>query len=263
MSVPQYFSITIGYKDVYDDYDKFNINEELKNIPSVIWLKIIAQVNAWMHSNQDESVLQSEYFDAWIVLLPKELSEKVKQWTLRIRGKGSKSNLINNKTSLMLIEKIYENFNDIEFDDNISEDYYRTFFKCYIYLSQCWAEEAQKITSSKTNGKERYLHLFFPLQFSMDEIVEQKDFRLQFLKGIYFFNYCEGNPDYNEALKRFIELKGVVNWQRYLIDLLGPYIKIRPSKDESPVSSLQITGSNDLKKSIRQLLCQSINVQET
>ena len=57
MAVPTYFSITIGYKDVYEDYEQFDINQALKSTPSVIWLKLISHFNALMHSNENEGVL--------------------------------------------------------------------------------------------------------------------------------------------------------------------------------------------------------------
>ena len=42
----------------------------------------------------------------------------------------------------------------------------------------------------------------------------------QFIRGVYFFKYCENTPSFNQILRDFLEMKSYVTWGDYLCDMI-------------------------------------------
>jgi len=57
------------------------------------------------------------------------------------------------------------------------------------------------------------------------EIIEFKDFRLQFIKAVYFFKFIESNDIFKEYLTSFLAEYNLKDWQKYLVNILSLYVR--------------------------------------
>jgi hypothetical protein len=246
----------MGYKDIYDDMDAFNIANEISKIPSITAIEVIAKYNRRMHARERDVSLQHQFLSEWMSWLSDESSSRIEAWIKRISAVKNRSvNLFNNRTSLIFAERVYENFNYQEKTEEFTEEEYEQFFKCYIYLSQQWIDESAKAIPPKIEHIEDYLKVILPLQLSLIEIIEFKDFRLQFLKAIYFFTFCENDPVYNKALIGFLQAKNAASWKEYLVNVTGPYVTLLAPINQQTPSVVTLTWKDDSLTNFFDSLC--------
>jgi hypothetical protein len=256
MSTAFNLSVTIGFRDIYEGFEEFDINAEINKLPSVSAIKIIAHYGAYIHTRERNNDLQLGFFREWTSRLLPSTSERVEIWIRNIFSKGNRNvNLFNNRTSLEFLEFLYTNYNGQKQAYDFSTDQDELFFKCYTYISQMWVDKTQKAIPSKMDSVIDYLRVVFPLQFHMIEIIEFKDFRIQSLKAIYFFKFCEIDKEYNQALSIFLANKKAQTWQQYLLNVVGPYVSILAPGPEHQGHTVQLNMKDNSLKEFLDSLC--------
>jgi hypothetical protein len=222
--MPINYIVSIPYSDIYNDFDTVSIPELISDIPTQNSLIIIAHFTAMIHTQEDNSEYQKNIVIKWSGRFSNETRNRINQSIQKISSqKDADFNLINNISSLLLIECILENHNDLALLHNLTPEQEEKLFKAYLYLSAKWNNE-------QANGAKKYkdevdsMLLVMMLPFS--ELAEFKDFNIQFLKAVYFFKFCEDNPIFKEFLKVFLESKGLETWNEYLFNLLTVYITL-------------------------------------
>lgn len=256
MSSPLHFSVTIGFKDVYSDFDRFDLNAEMKKLPSVSAIKAIAHYNAQIHTKEKNNELQLHFFEDWIRWLKNETSEKIKNWIGRILSKKNTNvNLFNNRTSLEFLECIYENYNGVRQEQEFTQEQHELFFRCYTYISQLWVDKTRDAIPKSIVSINDYIKVIFPLQFPMIEIIEFKDFRIQFIKAVYFFKFCENSGDYAKALDAFLKNKKAESWRQYLLNVIGPYVSILAPSGNRQGHSVSLTMKDDSLEKFFDSIC--------
>lgn len=220
-------SISIGYKDLWDDFDQVNFIDFLAEIPTINSLEIVGYFNAQVHTLERDTTKQIDFLNMWLGRLPAEVNEKVSQFIERILLKGNTEfNFINNISSLKLIEQILKYHNSLEKLENLTPKQELDLFKAYLYCSQEWTDKQLLVLNGEEiDTPEKLIDIILPVQLPYQEILEFKDFRMQFIKAIYFFKFCETNAIFNVYLKIFLDFYKLEKWQDYLVNILSLYVR--------------------------------------
>lgn len=231
-------SISIGYKDIFSDFEQVTIKELISDIPTKNSIEVICYFLAQLHTMERNNSIQFEFLKIWISRLPEELHERLNDFILRTESKKDTNfNFINNISALILIENLIENDNNLERLSNLTPQQELNLFKAYLYCSQVWTDKQHNVLNgSKIKTEKDLIKILLPVQLPYQEILEFKDFRMQFLKAIYFFKFCDSNKLFSEYLDIFLKEYNLKSWQIYLINLLSIYIrKFEPMKTPSIV----------------------------
>lgn len=106
---------------------------------------------------------------------------------------------------------------------NLTAEQEENIFKAYLYFSSFWTKKQEQFL--KKNEGALFEDLYLPAMLPIAELAaEFKDFRIQFVKGVYFFKFCETNNLFKDYLKNFLNAKGVNSWQEYLRNLVSVYV---------------------------------------
>lgn len=229
---------SIGYKDVFDDYTDVNIGELLKNIPTKNSLEIVGHFLAQLHTNEKNASLQWIFLKMWLIRLPNTIYQRVQNFVEKKLESSSMFNFINNVSGLILIENIIENSNELNLATALTIEQELNLFKAYLYCSQLWIdkqEQGYKLPDEEQDDD--IIKILLPTQVQFQELLEFKDFRLQFIKAIYFFRFCESNPQFKIYLEIFLSEYKLESWHNYLMNLLTLYVrKFEPLETPSVIN---------------------------
>ena len=219
-------SVAIGYESIFDDYGTINPVNLISNIPTTNSLEIIGYFTVQMHTLERSFEKQIEFLNIWCGRLPREIILKIEDFISRTTVKGkSEFNFINNISSLILFQIIIENKNDLDKVDNLTPEQELDLFKAYLWCNQHWTDKQNGHTPDKIETPDELISLIFPTQLPYLEILEFKDFRLQFLKAVYFFKFIENNEVFKEYLTAFLNEYKLESWQKYLVNVLSLYVR--------------------------------------
>lgn len=220
-------SVSIGYKDIFDDYEEVDINELLRIIPTNNSLEIIGYFLAQLHTIERDPTMQIEFLKMWLGRLPEEVHQRIYDFIGRITNKpNAEYNFLNNISGLILIEKIIENANELPLAPDLTPAQELNLFKAYLHCSQEWIDkQLPGFNKSSIKSEEDLIRVLLPTQLPFQEILEFKDFRLQFIKAIYFFKFCESDSQFRDYLNIFLKEYKLATWQKYLVNLLSLYVR--------------------------------------
>lgn len=219
-------AVTVAYNDIFDDYAATDIVELLNDIPSRSALEIVCHFFGQMHTQERNHKFQIEYVKVWLGRLPVEVQQKIVGFIKKTSGPRKEFNFINNFSALLLIERILENYNESEPVENLTPKQELNLFKAYLWCSQEWIDkQSGAFNGKKVKTTEDFIELIFPVQAPQVELIEFKDFRLQFIKAIYFFRFCEKDELFSEYLSIFLKEHKLENWQDYLKHLISAYLR--------------------------------------
>ncbi len=222
------YSISITYKDLFNDYSTVEINSLLSDIPTKNSLQLISYFLAQIHLAHPDEKLQVELIQFWSRRLPPDLQEKINNFTLKtVADKKAEFTFISNLSGLTFIELILENHNDLEAVDDLTPEQELNFFKAYLISTQIWIDKQGKILFDvKPFEKDMdFVKTYLPSHIAFDEFHSVKDFRTQFIKAKYFFQFCEADEEFNVYLEIFLNEYSLDSWATYLKNLLSLYIR--------------------------------------
>lgn len=220
-------SVSITYKDIFDDYDEVKISDLLEDIPSKNSIQIMGWFMAQLHTLERDPTIQIEFFKMWIGRFPSNIIKGVQQFIKNIESNPrAEYNFLNNTSLLILTQSILINHNDKKELENLSIDQELNLFKAYLLCSQKWIDE-QNEGFTNSDGKEEtdLIKMLLPTQLPYQEIFETKDFRIQFIKAVYFFEFCENDDQFKEYLDIFLNEYKLNSWKEYISHLLEFYIR--------------------------------------
>jgi len=245
-------SVSIAYSDIFDDYEKIDIKSLLKDVPSKSALEIIGHFSAQIHTREKDSKRQIEFLKIWLGRLPNSVHKKINELIYdMLKQNNVRINFINNITNLLLSEYILNNYNSLERVPNLTPEQELNLFKAYLWCSQQWTVKQESKENQEKITLDELAALFIRIQFPYQELLEFKDFRMQFIKATFFFKFCESNEVFKEYLKIFYAEHKVSSWEEYLTLLLNIYIR---KFEELRTSS--ITKINDDHKSVQEFVRQ-------
>lgn len=222
------YSVSVTYKDLFDDYSSVNINELLADIPTKNAIQLIGYFLAQIHIEKLDEKLQIELIQFWSQRLPNDLKLKIQDFTAKmVADKKTEFTFISNISGLLFIETILENHNDLEQLDDLTPEQEFNFFKAYLISTQTWIDKQGKIlfdVKPFENGMD-FVKTFLPSHIALDEFHTVKDFRTQFIKAKYFFQFCESNDEFKVYIKIFLDEYGLDSWSTYLKNILSLYIR--------------------------------------
>ena len=221
------FLVTLGYKDIFTDFEEVNISDLIEDIPTENSLEILSYFLAQIHKLQRDQSAQIEFIQVWAGRLPQEVREEIGKFISDLdRGRNSDYNFINYVSGLKLIEYLLENANTLPLVDNLTPLQELNLFKAYLYCSQQWIDkQLPGFEMPALKEVEDLIKMLVPTQLPLDELVSFKDFRPQFIKAIYFFKFCETHDEFKEYLNLFLHEYGLPSWQKYLVNLINFYIR--------------------------------------
>ena len=224
--MPLQVSVSLGYKDLFDDYENISLKELVADIPSINALEIITHFQGQIHTLERNQNSQLTFFKIWLSRLPNEIVLKVQNFINDNNGQISKYNFINNVSCLILIQEIILNYNYLPTVTSLNPDQELNLFKSYLYCSQKWQDNQMSgFNYEKPDDEEYFIKLLIPTQIPYQEILGLKDFRLQFIKAIYFFKFCEKDEIFKTYLTLFLEEYNLKNWKDYLINIVSLYVR--------------------------------------
>lgn len=221
--MPIEYSVNIAYDYIYNDYETVDIDALLADIPTKMALTLVCHYNAQIHTQEKNPRYQIQAISEWAQRFTLVTRQKIVNVINRFNAKqASNFNFINNVSSLLLIEKLLVNHNELPVVADLTQLQEENLFKAYLYFSAKWtkAQENGAIMQREKSVSDMALVMMLPYS----ELLEFKDFRLQFLKAVYFFKFCEDNEVFKGYLKVFLKARGVVTWNEYLFNLVSVYI---------------------------------------
>lgn len=222
------YSVSITYKDLFDDFSSVNVNELLADIPTKNSVQLISYFLAQIHIEKLDEKLQVELIQFWSQRLPNYLKLKIQDFTAKmVADKKTEFTFISNISGLLFIETILENHNELELLDDLLPEQELNFFKAYLISTQTWIDKQGKILFDikPFESEMDFVKTFLPSHIALDEFHTVKDFRTQFIKAKYFFQFCESNDVFKPYLKIFLDEYGLDSWTNYLKNILSLYIR--------------------------------------
>lgn len=227
--------VTIGYKDIYDDYDNVDIHSLLAGIPTVSLLNFVIERNNRVIYSPGSGDKQRQMLDETCKYLDRDTRKKVRKFMDRQLRSNYQINYIDNTGCILFMGLALQNFTPYAPDDSelsICRDEYEAVFKAMIYCNQRWIDEQQKGIRAVSNSSQVDISMLTDLPIV--EFKQHKDFIVQLYKACCFFDFCEQSPKYLEDLKTFCAQRAVSHWEEYLLKLFGflrasienPYIKL-------------------------------------
>ncbi len=219
-------STSIGYKDIFDDYETTDIKDLINGIPTKNALEILSFFMAQLHTVERDPLRQIDFLKMWMGRLPIGVHKRIKEFIVKVTSKrNSDFNFLNNISGLILVEELLEETNEI-IADNISADQELNLFKAYLFCSQIWIDKQESgFNTPKIETEKELIQTLLPTQLPYQEILVFKDFRIQFIKAIYFFKFCETNAQFKDYLDIFLKEYKLDTWQTYLLNLVTLYIR--------------------------------------
>lgn len=220
-------SVSIGYKDIFEDYETVDINELLKDIPTKNSLEIIGYFLAQLHTIERDTTKQIEFLRQWLGRLPVTIHQRINDFIEKISANPNADyNFLNNVSGLILVEMLIENANELTLVSDLTPEQELNLFKAYLYCSQVWIDKQLPGFKMPTvKSEEDLIKILLPTQLPFQEILEFKDFRLQFIKAIYFFKFCERDPQFQVYLEIFLKEYNLDSWHKYLLNLINLYVR--------------------------------------
>jgi hypothetical protein len=243
------FNLSIGYRDLFDDYETVDIKGLIEGVPTVMILKTAAFFLAQLHTAQEKETTQIEFLRIWTGRAPLETKRRIIEFIANNNLQNRKISFLNNYALLILTQYVIANSNQLPEKESLTEEEELGVLRLYLYLFQTWLDNQQdwakaiQLTDTyqqNSSPLDRILMIALPSQIAIEEINKLKDFRIQFEKARYFFDFCESNEVFRDYLSIFLEAQGFESWQKYLKFLFSIYV--RPFTDGVAPSIIQVSS---------------------
>jgi hypothetical protein len=222
------FNVSITYKDLFEDFSSVNEKDLIADIPSKDAIQLMSFFLAQIHLAHPDEALQVELIEFCAQRFPAQLKSKIRDFTTRtVNDKKAEFTFISNLSGLIFIETILENYNELDTVPDLTPEQELNFFKAYLLSTQKWIDRQAKITHNIKpfeSGLD-FVKAYLPSHIAFDEFHDIKDFRIQFMKAKYFFEFCESHSEFKEYLKIFLQEYNLDSWKTYLKNILSLYVR--------------------------------------
>ena len=241
------YKLSIGYRDLFDDFESVDPRELIQEIPTLMILKTSAFFLAQLHTAETKEATQLDFLQTWMARVSYETKHRAAQFIVNNNLPNRTFSFLNNYALLILTQFTIANSNQITERESLSEDEELRILKLYLFLFQTfldkqevWSREVQltEVYQQSENPIERILMIVMPSQIAIEEVQKLKDFRIQSEKARYFFEFCESDEVFQGYLNIFLEEQGFETWQQYLKFLFSTYV--RPFTDGAVHSILHV-----------------------
>lgn len=253
---PYKSNTTIGYKDVFDDFESVSIQELLSDIPTYNSLEVVGFLQANLHlkssKNQDfQLLILKQWAGKFSEQLRSQLSKKVKG----LLGRPSLViNLVNGYASMIFAEQVLVHSNDLERLHDLSSEQELNLFKAYLLCNQKWIDAQPGLNGRKIDGPNSLCEIFLPSNLQFLEFEERKDFKHQCVKAIHFFRFCEADEQFKVYLEYYLNTVNVESWQLLLYRQLEMYL-VRFKENDRPSSISIIPAEHEEVRDFLDVLC--------
>src|ERR1035437_837639 len=198
----QYF---LTYSSVYENFDSFNINNVLNDIPTITAIERISFIlSQFSFPWKKNKTLHAFTLFQWVLRMASEDNKKVSKI---IQEKDLHNSphfrFINKASCLMLIEYLLENNNLTE--QELTQEQESSLFKSYLWCTEIVIKKEKE--AFNYNGNEDislFISKILPSKLNYTEIDTFKDYRIQFIKIVYFFKFCETDIQYKKYMALFL-----------------------------------------------------------
>jgi hypothetical protein len=222
--MPINFSVNLAYQDIYGDPAAVNPAALIATIPTKMALALVCHFTAQMHDLDRNPHGQVLLVEQWSQRFPAAVRLRIGQRVQEFANHGlSNFSFFNNISSLYCIEFILGHPNALPLVADLTPQQEEDLFKLYLYFSSDWTKH--QLTFMQANADRPTLEWILALMAPFEEIVSHKDFRIQFIKAIYFFKFCETDPEFAPYLALFLQLRQLSSWKQYLVQLCTLYLQ--------------------------------------
>lgn len=219
--------ITIGYKDVYDDYDSVDIQQLLGGIPSIVVLKFVASNfrDLMFTDSYSKKAKEQLRFFCNYNLISKSAKEKI--WSLTRQHKDCL--LYETYGCSKLYGFVLQNYVPLEEESNdyeLCRDEYESVFKAILYCNQLWLDAQLEGTDSQD-----LTSFSLRLDLPVSEFKYFKDFKPPLFKAFCLAKFMYEDEFYRPIVEKFCLERKVSSFWSYLIYLFNLYIKISKGND--------------------------------
>jgi len=223
--MPIEYVISLSYSEVYNDYDSVNVKDLVKDIPTKMALELVCHYTGQIHTQERNPEYQLSAIRTWYQRFDDVTKHRIEKVIDEYLNKGqSHFNFIDNVSSLYLIELLLANSNNLPIVDDLTPTQEENLFKAYLFFASKWTNEQEKGAKKYLGNEAVYMPLVMLLPYS--ELFEAKDFRIQFLKSVYFFKFCQDDALFSTYLVPFLSSRRIENWKQYLFNLCSVYVTI-------------------------------------
>lgn len=210
--------VSIGYCDLYYDYDAVDVHTILKDVPTVAVIRFVAEnINKVVYAFSDTQT-QRQLIRDFCPYVERETKKRI--W--RFTGNHPECMLYDTYGCCLIFGLTLQNYTPLDAGDDdfeLCEDEYEKVLKAITYCNQRWTDEqAENIDMSDM------VRASIKIDVPIVEFKKFKDFRYQIYKAIPFFQFLESDPYYKQqVLPHFYADKKVNNWQEYFNRIFNLY----------------------------------------
>jgi len=218
------YSVSITYKDLFDDYESVKVKDLIKDIPTTNAIELISFFLAQIHLANPDEQLQVELIQFCSQRFPPELKGEIEKFSTKtVNDKKAEFTFISNHSGLIFTEILLENHNELETLKNLTPTQELNFFKAYLIATQLWIDKQGKLLHNIQAFETPidFVKTYLPAHIAIDEFHTVKDFRTQFIKAKYFFQFCKENDEFQNYLEIFLNEYGFDSWTTYLKNILS------------------------------------------
>ncbi len=234
VQIEKHYLISCG--DIYscDDIEPSII---LKDIPKGQSVEFISYLlHLFNIRKKDDHLFQLNHLRRWANQMDNDDKEKVETFILReselVHSKSFK--LIDRRPSLNLIQHliVYSQNSD---GNALNKAQYTVLFKCLLHFNTTENEVQKELFNWNDNGDiEEFANHILTVQVRNIDHVRYKNYAIQFLKVVYFFQFCQVHEKYSAHLSFFIASLGLGSYSEYLWKLIDLYLKVITSELDTP-----------------------------
>ncbi len=130
-------SVSIGYKDIFDDFDTTDFDSLVSDIPTKNSLQIVGYFMAQLHTLERDPKLQIEFLKMWMGRLPEPIHKNVNSFIQKInKNPKNEYTFLDNVSLLILTERLLERENNLKQLTNLTPEQELNLFEAYLLCSQ-------------------------------------------------------------------------------------------------------------------------------
>ncbi|MFN8300676.1 MAG: hypothetical protein U0T75_16355 [Chitinophagales bacterium] len=250
------FNVSLAYKDLFQDYNQVNIQNLIADIPTKNAIEIMGYCQAQIHGIENDKNKQVDFLNKWIARFPADIKTKIESVIAEIESNSNAEfRFLSIVSVLNFTEILLQNENQKELADHLTPQQELDLFKGYLWASQKWTMEQKNnsVSRGKVITEEDAIKIILPSQMPYFELSMFKDLRWQFLKSIYFFHFCERDPQFKPYLDLFLKEYDLISWQGYLTHIIDLYLQT--ATREARTSVLNIPDEFPVKINFLETLC--------
>ena len=238
----------VTYKEIYDDYDSFNLDEILSRIPTAKAVHLSSLIIIQINRKENFDIVQKRIVTEFIHSI--QGGSKIIDKLDKLSEDNNSLSIVFTNINCMLLTQKSLRLNIATDTDEINDSTRELFFKALLLINQMIAERKQKSldTDKQLSNEELYFRNLLPMYIPDMEFQFNKDLVVQSIKLNYFIEFIESDDEFKKYEEEFLKTKKVSNWDDYIKYLWLMYASLHSSGSKLLVNQEGTKISFDIDK---------------